>query len=53
MSQRSVLSGLPVAVIVAMCVVQVDPTDRGVAEWREPPASQVEYEQQIDDKRNG
>ena len=47
------MANLPVAVIVAMSVVQVDSTDRRVAKWREPPASQVEYEQQIDDQRNG
>lgn len=35
-----------------MSVFQIDTADRGVAERREPPAGQVDYEQQIDDQRN-
>lgn len=46
------VAGLPVVVIVAVRVVQVDAADRRVAKWREPPAGQVEYDQQIDDQRN-
>ena len=39
------VAGLPVVVIVAVRVVQVDAADRRVAKWREPPAGQVEYDQ--------